>query len=34
EDFSKASTYMTSLLTHENYMTSQDNLGRYVEIKF
>ncbi|MBR7736682.1 CapA family protein [Acinetobacter nosocomialis] len=34
EDFSKASTYMTSLLTHKNYMTSQDNLGRYVEIKF
>lgn len=34
EDFSKASTYMTSLLTHENYMASQDNLGRYVEIKF
>ncbi|MDB9694873.1 CapA family protein [Acinetobacter nosocomialis] len=34
ENFSKASTYMTSLLTHENYMTSQDNLGRYVEIKF
>lgn len=34
KDFSKASTYMTSSLTHENYMTSQDNLGRYVEIKF
>jgi len=34
EDFSKASTYMTSLLTPENYIATQDNLGRYVEIKF
>ncbi|PTV58894.1 CapA family protein [Acinetobacter seifertii] len=33
-DFSKASTYMTSLLTHEDYTTTHDNLGRYVEIKF
>lgn len=34
KDFSKASTYMTSLLTPENYIATQDNLGRYVEIKF
>ena len=33
-DFSKASTYMTSLLTSERYITTQDNLGWYVEIKF
>lgn len=34
EDFSKASTYMTSLLAHEDYTTTQDNLGAYIEIKF
>ena len=34
EDFSKASTYMTSLLTHEDYTITQDNLGAYIEIKF
>ncbi|HHQ1421879.1 TPA: CapA family protein [Acinetobacter baumannii] len=34
EDFSKASIYMTSLLTPENYMASQDKLGRYLEVKF
>ncbi len=33
-DFSKASTYMTSLLPHEDYTSTHDNLGRYVEIKF
>ena len=33
-DFSKASTYMTSLLTSERYITTQDYLGWYVEIKF
>lgn len=33
-DFSKASTYMTSLLTSERYITTQDKLGWYVEIKF
>ncbi|MFA2944608.1 CapA family protein [Acinetobacter pittii] len=34
EDFLKASTYMTSLLTPENYIAAQDNLGAYIEIKF
>lgn len=34
EDFSKASIYMTSLLTAESYMASQDKLGRYLEVKF
>ncbi|TGU85934.1 CapA family protein [Acinetobacter pittii] len=34
EDFLKASTYMTSLLTPENYIATQDNLGPYIEIKF
>lgn len=34
EDFLKASTYMTSLLTPENYIATQDNLGAYIEIKF
>lgn len=34
EDFLKASTYMTSLLTPENYIVTQDNLGAYIEIKF
>lgn len=34
EDFFKASTYMTSLLTPENYIAAQDNLGAYIEIKF
>lgn len=34
EDFSKASIYMTSLLTSENYIATQDDLGAYVEIKF
>ena len=34
EDFSKASTYMTSLLTPEDYIATQDDLGAYVEIKF
>lgn len=34
EDFLKASTYMTSSLTPENYIATQDNLGAYVEIKF
>lgn len=34
EDFSKASTYMTSLLAHEDYTTTQDSLGAYIEIKF
>lgn len=34
EDFLKASTYMTSLLTPENYIATQDNLGGYIEIKF
>lgn len=34
EDFLKASTYMTSSLTLENYIATQDNLGAYIEIKF
>ncbi len=34
EDFLKASNYMTSLLTPENYIATQDNLGAYIEIKF
>ncbi len=34
EDFLKASTYMTSFLTPENYIATQDNLGAYIEIKF
>lgn len=34
EDFSKASSYMTSLLTQENYYKAQDNLGFYVELNF
>ncbi|MCZ1178508.1 CapA family protein [Acinetobacter pittii] len=34
ENFLKASTYMTSLLTPENYIATQDNLGAYIEIKF
>ncbi len=34
EDFLKASTYMTSLLTPENYIATQDKLGTYIEIKF
>lgn len=34
EDFLKASSYMTSLLTPENYIATQDNLGPYIEIKF
>ncbi|MEW5970078.1 MAG: CapA family protein [Pseudomonadota bacterium] len=34
EDFLKASTYMTSSLTPENYIATQDNLGAYIEIKF
>lgn len=34
EDFLKASTYMTSLLTPENYIATQDNLGPYIEFKF
>lgn len=34
EDLLKASTYMTSSLTPENYIATQDNLGAYIEIKF
>jgi len=34
DDFSEASSYMTSLLTQENYYTAQDNLGFYVELNF
>ncbi len=34
EDFLKASTYMTSLLTPVDYIATQDNLGAYIEIKF
>jgi len=34
EDFSKASSYMTSLLTQENYYKTQDNLGFYIELNF
>lgn len=34
EDFLKASTYMTSSLTPENYIATQDNLGPYIEFKF
>ncbi|MCU4423893.1 CapA family protein [Acinetobacter sp. WU_MDCI_Abxb74] len=34
EDFSKASSYMTSLLAHENYSLAQDKLGFYVELGF
>ncbi|MFW1842132.1 CapA family protein [Acinetobacter pittii] len=34
EDFLKASTYMTSLLTPEHYIATQDKLGTYIEIKF
>ena len=34
EDFLKASSYMTTLLTPENYIVTQDNLGSYIEIKF
>ncbi|MER8077542.1 CapA family protein [Acinetobacter pittii] len=34
EDFSKASSYMTSLLAQENYSLAQDKLGFYVELGF
>ncbi|MCG9483246.1 CapA family protein [Acinetobacter pittii] len=34
EDFLKASSYMTTLLAQENYYTSQDDLGFYVEMSF
>ncbi|MCU4331383.1 CapA family protein [Acinetobacter pittii] len=34
EDFLKASTYMASSLTPENYIATQDNLGPYIEFKF
>ena len=34
EDFSKASIYMTSLLTPENYMASQDKLGDILKLNF
>lgn len=34
EDFLKASTYMTSLLTPVDYIATQDNLGFYVELGF
>lgn len=34
ENFLKTRTYMTSLLTPENYIATQDNLGAYIEIKF
>lgn len=34
DDFSEASSYMTSLLTPENYYAAQDDLGSYVEMSF
>lgn len=34
DDFSEVSSYMTSLLTPENYYTAQDDLGFYVELSF
>lgn len=34
EEFSKAHSYMTSLLTQENYSLAQDKLGFYVELGF
>ncbi|NUF35262.1 CapA family protein [Acinetobacter oleivorans] len=34
EDFSKASSCMTSLLTPENYYAAQDDFGFYVEMSF
>ncbi|EKU37702.1 MULTISPECIES: CapA family protein [Acinetobacter] len=34
EEFSKASSYMTSLLSQENYFGAQDNLGFYIELSF
>lgn len=34
DDFSEASSYMTSLLTPENYYAAQDDLGFYVEMCF
>ncbi|MGN5726481.1 CapA family protein [Acinetobacter calcoaceticus] len=34
DDFSEASNYMISLLTPENYYTTQDDLGFYVEMSF
>ncbi|MFV5442381.1 CapA family protein [Acinetobacter oleivorans] len=34
DDFSEASSYMTSLLTPENYYAAQDDLGFYVEMSF
>lgn len=34
EDFSKANAYMTSLLTPENYMASQDKLGDILKLNF
>ncbi|MGR2823930.1 CapA family protein [Acinetobacter sp. 1124_18A] len=33
-DFSEASSYMTSLLTPENYYVAQDDLGFYLELSF
>lgn len=34
DDFSEASSYMTSLLTQENYYAAQDDLGFYLELSF
>ncbi|MEA1231356.1 CapA family protein [Acinetobacter sp. IRS14] len=34
DDFSEVSSYMTSLLTPENYYAAQDDLGFYVEMSF
>lgn len=34
EDLLKASSYITSLLTSDHYIVTQDNLGGYIEIKF
>ncbi|NUG22096.1 CapA family protein [Acinetobacter lactucae] len=34
EDFLKAGKHLTTLLTSENYIATQDNLGAYIEIKF
>ncbi|MFV5629615.1 CapA family protein [Acinetobacter oleivorans] len=34
DDFSEVSSYMTSLLTSENYYAAQDDLGFYVEMSF
>lgn len=34
DDFSEASSYMTSLLTPENYYAAQDDLGFFIEMSF